>query len=165
LVASLTKFYFLFVAATQRVQYLDSASVVLGALAGMADTPAAPLPRGSYFTEARIREIPRTSALPNSRKFAKDSSLIHRHLLVCRNNDVKDQSALRVDRGLRPISDDLTSGLPAGYHLDLLSDPCVIILRRPGESIVARFTLFADPKEIRRAAEEDRARLEADPDG
>jgi len=86
-------------------------------------------------------------------------------LLVCRNNDVKDQTALRVDRGLRPISDDLTSGLPEGYHLDLLSDPCVIILRRPGEAVVARFTPFADPKEIRRAAEEDRARVEADPDG
>jgi len=86
-------------------------------------------------------------------------------LLVCRNNDVKDQSALRVDRGLQPISDDLTSGLPPSYHLDLLSDPCVIILRRPGETVVARFTPFADPKEIRRAAEEDRARVEADPDG
>src|SRR5829696_4778230 len=46
----------------ERVQYLDTASVVLGALAGMADTLAAPLlPRGSYFTEARIRGIPRTS--------------------------------------------------------------------------------------------------------
>jgi hypothetical protein len=39
------------------VQYLDTASVVLGALAGMADTPAAPLPRGSYFTEARIETV------------------------------------------------------------------------------------------------------------
>jgi len=89
-------------------------------------------------------------------------------LLVCRNNVVKDQAALRVDSGLRPISDDLTdltSGLPAGYHLDLLSDPCVVILRRPGETVVARFTPFADPKELRRAAEEDRARVEADPDG
>src|SRR5215208_6263527 len=100
-----------------------------------------------------------------SQKFAKDSSRIHRHLLVCRNNDAKDQSALQVDRGLRPISDDLTSGLPPSYHLDLLSDPCVIILRRPDKTVVARFTPFADPKEIRRAAEEDRARVEADPDG
>jgi len=52
------------------MQYLDTASVVLGALAGMADTPAAPLlPRGSYFTEALIREILRTSAFRRSKKF------------------------------------------------------------------------------------------------
>src|SRR5215210_1476539 len=50
------------------MQYLDTASVVLGALAGMADTPAARLPRGSYFTEALIREILRTSALRRSTK-------------------------------------------------------------------------------------------------
>jgi hypothetical protein len=49
--------------------------------------------------------------------------------------------------------------------LDLLSDPCVVILRRPGDTVVARFTPFADPNEIRRAAEEDRARVEADLDG
>jgi len=49
--------------------------------------------------------------------------------------------------------------------LDLLSDPCVIILRRPDKTVVARFTPFADTKEISRAAEEDRARVEADPDG
>ncbi len=101
----------------------------------------------------------------NSANFAKNSSPIHCHLLVCWNNDVKDQPALRVDRGLRPIRDDLTSGLPPGYHLDLLSDPCVIILRRSGETVVARFTPFADPQEIRRIAEEDRARLEVEPDG
>jgi hypothetical protein len=86
-------------------------------------------------------------------------------LLECRNKDVEDQPAIRVDRGLRPIRNDLTSGLPEGYHLDLLSDPCVIILRRPDETVVARFTPFADPKEIRRAAEEDRARVESEPDG
>src|SRR5215210_767939 len=51
------------------MQYLDTASVVLGALAGMADTPAAPLPKGSYFTEARIREILRISALRCTKKF------------------------------------------------------------------------------------------------
>jgi hypothetical protein len=86
-------------------------------------------------------------------------------LECCRNEDVKDQPALTVDRGLRPIPDDLNSGLPAEYYLDLLSDPCVIILRRPGETIVARFTPFANPKEIRRAAQEDRkrrAQVEAD---
>jgi hypothetical protein len=49
--------------------------------------------------------------------------------------------------------------------LDLLSDPCVIILRRPAETLVARFTPFVDPKEIRRAAEEDRQRAEEKPDG
>jgi hypothetical protein len=81
------------------------------------------------------------------------------------NKDVQDQPALRVDRGLRPIRDDPISGLSAGYHLDLLSDPCVIILRRPGETVVARFTPFADPKEIKQAAEEDHARVEAEPEG
>jgi hypothetical protein len=91
-------------------------------------------------------------------------------LLECRNKEVIDQPALRVERGLRPIPDELTSGLPEGYHLDLLSDPCVIILRRPQETgpqetVVARFTPFADPKEIRQAAEEDHARVEAESDG
>jgi hypothetical protein len=86
-------------------------------------------------------------------------------LLECWNKEVIDQLALRVERGLRPIPDDLTSGLPEGYHLDLLSDPCVIILRRPDETVVARFTPFADPKEISQAAEEDHARVEAESDG
>jgi hypothetical protein len=86
-------------------------------------------------------------------------------LLECRNREVIDQSALRVERGLRPIPNDLTSGLPEGYHVDLLSDPCVIILRRPDDTVVARFTPFADPKEIRQAAEEDHARVEAESDG
>jgi hypothetical protein len=49
--------------------------------------------------------------------------------------------------------------------LDLLSDPCVIILRRPDETLVARFTRFTDPKEIRQAAQEDREREEREPDG
>jgi hypothetical protein len=74
-------------------------------------------------------------------------------------------SASSTQIGLRPIPEDLTSGLPADYHLDLLSDPCVIILRRPDETLVARFTRFTDPKEIRQAAEEDRARVEAESDG
>src|SRR5215204_5048636 len=107
----------------------------------------------------------RTSHERSSPKFAKNSSPIHRDLLECRNTEVKDQPALRVERGLRPIREDLTSGLPADYHLDLLSDPCVIILRRPDETLVARFTRFTDPKEIRQAAEEDRARVEAESDG
>ena len=49
--------------------------------------------------------------------------------------------------------------------MDLLSDPCVIILRRPGETVVASFTTFADPNEIGQAAEEDHARVEAEPEG
>jgi hypothetical protein len=49
--------------------------------------------------------------------------------------------------------------------LDLLSDPCVIILRRPAGTVVARFTPFVDLKEIRQAAEEDRERAEEKPDG
>ena len=53
---------------------------------------------------------------------------------------------------------DETTRLPRGYALDLLGDPCVIALRRTDETVVARFTHFADPKEIRRAAEEDRDR-------
>jgi hypothetical protein len=35
----------MFVPAIHRAQYLDTNSAVLGALAGMADTPAAPFPR------------------------------------------------------------------------------------------------------------------------
>jgi hypothetical protein len=86
-------------------------------------------------------------------------------LEYCRNEDVKDQPALPVDRRRGPIHDDLISGQPAEYYLDLLSDPCVIILRCPGETIVARFTPFADPKEIRRAAEANRKRrAELEPD-
>jgi hypothetical protein len=50
--------------------------------------------------------------------------------------------------------------------LDLISDPWVIILRRPAETIVARFTPFANPKEIRHTAQEDRKRrAEGEPDG
>ena len=49
-----------------------------------------------------------------------------------------------------------TPRLPPGYRLDLVSDPCVIILRREDGTVVARFTHNAVPQEIRRAAEEDR---------
>jgi hypothetical protein len=48
-----------------------------------------------------------------------------------------------------------TSRLPAGYALDLVGDPCVIVLRRADGSVAARFTKYVDPEEIRRAAEED----------
>ena len=47
------------------------------------------------------------------------------------------------------------SWLPPGYSLDLVDDPCVIILRRSDGTVVARFTHAAAPGEIRRAAEED----------
>jgi hypothetical protein len=51
--------------------------------------------------------------------------------------------------------DQENSRLPPGYRLDLIEDPCVIVLRGPDESIVARFTHNVDPEEIRRAAQED----------
>ncbi|HEX5848618.1 MAG TPA: hypothetical protein VFY59_05425 [Rubrobacter sp.] len=46
--------------------------------------------------------------------------------------------------------------MPAGYALDLRSDPGVIVLRRADGTVVARFTTHVDPEEIRQAAEEDR---------
>ncbi len=49
-----------------------------------------------------------------------------------------------------------TTHLPPGYRLDLIGDPCVIVLRRQDGTVVARFTRNADPEEIRRAAEEER---------
>jgi hypothetical protein len=48
-----------------------------------------------------------------------------------------------------------TKRLPSGYALDLLGDPCVIVLRRADETVVARFTGNVDPEEIRRVAEDD----------
>ena len=52
-----------------------------------------------------------------------------------------------------------TSNLPSGYYLDLVGDPCVIVLRRDDDrddgAIVARFTHNVDPWEIKRIAEED----------
>ncbi|MDP8945191.1 MAG: hypothetical protein M3N03_04550 [Actinomycetota bacterium] len=51
---------------------------------------------------------------------------------------------------------DETSRLPPGYRLDLVGDPCVIVLRREDETVVARFTHNVDLEEIRRTAVEDR---------
>jgi hypothetical protein len=51
--------------------------------------------------------------------------------------------------------DETTRRLPSGYRLDLLGDPCVIVLRRADGTVAARFTEHVDPEEIRRAAEED----------
>ena len=48
------------------------------------------------------------------------------------------------------------SNLPPGYTLDLAGDPCVIVLRRAGAGVVARFSRNVDPEEIRRTAQEDR---------
>jgi hypothetical protein len=47
------------------------------------------------------------------------------------------------------------SRLPPGYRLDLVGDPCVIILRAPDGRVVARFTRNVDPEEVRSAARED----------
>jgi hypothetical protein len=54
------------------------------------------------------------------------------------------------------VRDNETSKLPPGYRLDLIGDPGVIVLRRPGGTIVARYTRFADPQEIKWTAEDDR---------
>ena len=47
-----------------------------------------------------------------------------------------------------------TSRLPPGYVLDLVDDPCILILRDPDGAVVVRFPRNTDPDEIRRAAEE-----------
>ena len=68
---------------------------------------------------------------------------------------LRARPAFRAGRGATTIRDDFTTQLPAGYRLDLLSDPCVITLLRPDGTVVARFTRFAEPQEIRHTAEED----------
>ena len=52
--------------------------------------------------------------------------------------------------------DEQTTRLPPGYRLDLIGDPCVIVLRREDGTVVARFGHNVDPEEIRQAAEHDR---------
>jgi len=59
--------------------------------------------------------------------------------------------------------DDATTRLPPGYRLDLVGDPCVIVLVREDGTVVARFTHNVDPEEVRWAAAEDR--LLRDEDG
>jgi hypothetical protein len=54
------------------------------------------------------------------------------------------------------MPDDKTTRLPPGYRLDLVDDSSVIVMRRGNGTLVARFTHYADPQEIRRSAEEDR---------
>ena len=48
-----------------------------------------------------------------------------------------------------------TTRLPPGYSLDLVGDPCVIVLRREDGTVVAHFSHNVDPEEVRQAAEED----------
>ena len=45
--------------------------------------------------------------------------------------------------------------LPPGYRLDLLGDPCVIVVRREHGTVVFRFSHNVDPEEVRQAAQED----------
>ncbi len=40
----------------------------------------------------------------------------------------------------RNVHADKTPRLPPGYRLDLVGDPCVIVMRREDETVVARFT-------------------------
>ena len=63
------------------------------------------------------------------------------------------------------MPDEETSRLPPGYRLDLVGDPCIIVLRGPDGAVVARFSRNVDPEEIRQATEEDRERAEEKPDG
>jgi hypothetical protein len=51
--------------------------------------------------------------------------------------------------------DQENSRLPPGYRLDLIGDPCIIVLRRSDGTVVARFTRNVGPEEIRWAAQED----------
>ena len=70
----------------------------------------------------------------------------------------QDQPALRVNtQEACPIRGDRDVGLPAGYWVDPVSEPGLLLLRGPDGTVVARFTLFADPEEVRRAAEEDQS--------
>ena len=62
-------------------------------------------------------------------------------------------------------NDEESTRLPPGYTLNLIGDPCVIVLSRADGMMVARFTNNVDPEEIRRAAEEDRSRVELEPAG
>ena len=54
------------------------------------------------------------------------------------------------------MSEDTTARLPPGYTLDIVGDPCIIILRNPDGAVVARFPRNVDLAEVRLAAEEDR---------
>lgn len=53
------------------------------------------------------------------------------------------------------MRDESHSRLPPGYELDVVGDPCIVILRNPDGEVVARFVRNVDPEEVRRVAEED----------
>ena len=53
------------------------------------------------------------------------------------------------------MRDESHSRLPPGYELDVVGDPCIVVLRNPEGEIVARFARNVDPEEVRLAAEED----------
>ena len=59
------------------------------------------------------------------------------------------------------MPDDKISRLPPGNRLDLVGDPCIIILRGPDGEVVTRFSRDVDPEGIRRTAAEA-ARKEGD---
>jgi hypothetical protein len=85
---------------------------------------------------------------------------IHRGFTVAcldaRAEEPQDQPALPADtQEASPIRGDRDVGLPAGYRADPLSEPGLVVVRGPDGAVVARFTLFADREEVRRAAEQD----------
>jgi hypothetical protein len=47
------------------------------------------------------------------------------------------------------VSEDRTARLPPGYTLDIVGDPCILILRNPDGAVVARFPRNVDPAEIK----------------
>ena len=55
------------------------------------------------------------------------------------------------------MRDQDTLGLPPGYRLDLVGDPCVVTLCPADGTVVGRFTHTAHPEHIRHTAEEDAA--------
>jgi hypothetical protein len=95
------------------------------------------------------------------RKFWRmaDSTAVHCRLLECPSRRTSSpEPALRADtQEVCPIRGERDVGLPAGYRLDPVSEPGLLILRGPDGAVVARFTLFADPEEVRRVAEEDQS--------
>ena len=86
-----------------------------------------------------------------------DSSGFHRRLLECpsRRTSGPAGAASGHTQEASPIRGDRDVGLPAGYRADALSDPGLVVVRGPDGAVVARFTLFADREEVRRAAEQD----------
>jgi hypothetical protein len=88
-----------------------------------------------------------------------DSSRVQRRLLECPSRRTSSpEPALRADtQEVGPIRGDRYVGLPAGYWIDLVREPGLLILLGPDGTVVANFTLFASPDEVRRAAQEDQS--------